>query len=534
MKRSFPASKALAVVLALVITTVAQTATLPLPSSETTNSINRVDLKKHLCFLASDELGGRYTFSDGNRIAARYLAAQLESYGFRGAAKGNSFFQKIPLAYRTVDVNKSGVTLDSTGSKRQFKYGDDVIAEKPLEANVKGELVFVGYGVSAPQHNHDDYAALDVKGKIVVVASGLPESLKSHVIEEEEKVNAAIARGATAMIFIPSSEQLVIWNYLKSNSLGEQLGLPPRPQAQEKNFAKLLAGSNFVKALAQLVGRDSSALTFPAGKPLAPAKLAGAVEVKMSVTTKAAPVAQNVVAILEGTDAKLKDEYVVLSAHYDHLETEGNEVYNGADDDGSGTSAVLEIAQAFALERPKRSVLVVFHTAEELGLYGSEYNTDYEPVVPLRKLVANLNIDMIGRSREPNNNDARDRELTDHNSLYVIGADKLSTELHRLNEQTNKETARLRFDYLYNADNHPQQFYSRSDHYNYARHGVPVIFYFTGVHRDYHQPTDDIGKINFEKMERITRLIYAVGYRVANLHQRPVVDKKFVPDGATR
>jgi Zn-dependent M28 family amino/carboxypeptidase len=202
-------------------------------------------------------------------------------------------------------------------------------------------------------------------------------------------------------------------------------------------------------------------------------------------------------------------------------------VYNGADDDGSGTVSVLEIAQAFSIgPRPKRSILIVFHTGEELGLFGSEYNTDYEPVVPVGKLVANLNIDMIGRSRSDTDQDPRDAYLTDKNSVYVIGSDKLSTELHRLSEETNAETARLRFDYTYNDETHPERFYYRSDHYNYAKHGVPIIFYFTGVHRDYHQPTDDIDRIDFDKMERIDRMIFALGWRVANLDHRLVVDKK--------
>src|SRR5215216_2809687 len=184
---------------------------------------------------------------------------------------------------------------------------------------------------------------------------------------------------------------------------------------------------------------------------------------RMRVDVKDAPVAQNVAGILEGSDPKLKDEYVVFSAHYDHLKTSaGGEVYNGADDDGSGTVSVLEIAQAFAMGlRSKRSILILFHTGEELGLFGSEYNTDYDPVVPIRKLVADFNIDMVGRSRPEGDNDPRDKELSDKNSLYIIGADKLSSELNKISEQTNQETARLNFNYTYNDEKHPQRFYYR-------------------------------------------------------------------------
>jgi Zn-dependent M28 family amino/carboxypeptidase len=282
-----------------------------------------------------------------------------------------------------------------------------------------------------------------------------------------------------------------------------------------------------LKAIARMLGKDEAYLTRPAGKPLDPGPIAATAQIKMKVDARSAPTTGNVVGVLEGSDPRLKDEYVVFSAHYDHLKTSSaGDVYNGADDDGSGTSAVLEIAEALSLARPKRSVLIIFHTGEELGLFGSAFNTDYEPAVPLAKLVADFNIDMIGRTREPGDTDSRDKELCDKDSVYVIGADKLSTELNRISEDTNKETARMRFDYTYNDENHPQRFYYRSDHYNYAKHGIPIIFYFTGVHRDYHRTTDDVDKIDFEKMERITRLVFATGWRVANLDHRLTVDKK--------
>jgi hypothetical protein len=513
-----------AIVAALVLFASVQASNLPLPSTDATNSINATDLKKHLSFLASDELGGRYTFGQGNRIAARYLASQLESYGYRGAAPGGSFFQKVPLAYRSVDPAKSLLTLNLATVKKEFKYGDDFIAEIPADIHIKGEFVFVGYGLSLPQNQYDDYAGLDVKGKIVIVLTGRPEALKDASIAEDAAIHQAAERGADGVMVIPSSD---VWVYLRGTVSSEQMSLPPRPLKSGKVFPTLTAGPSLIKTFATALGKTTSSLMSPDGKVFKPAKLNFSGEVKVGVNVKDLPPAQNVAAILEGTDAKLKDEYVVVSAHYDHLQTGSDgQVYNGADDDGSGTSSVLEIAQAFSIERPKRSILIIFHTGEELGLFGSEYNTDYEPVVPLQKLVADLNIDMVGRSRMAGDDDVRDKELTDRNSLYIIGSDKLSTEFHKLNEQTNKDTERLHFDYLYNDENHPQRFYYRSDHYNYAKHGVPIIFFFTGVHRDYHQTTDDVEKIDFAKMERIDRMIFALGWRIANLDHRLVVDKK--------
>ncbi|MEK6323946.1 MAG: M28 family peptidase [Acidobacteriota bacterium] len=530
MNHHHSSRRALAVLMLAALTLAsAGAANLPLPTAEATSSITARDLKRHLSFLASSELGGRYTFSQSNLIAARYLASQLESYGYHGAARDRSFFQRVPLSYRNVDLAASRLTLSDGAAKREFIYADSFVAEVPANMNVSSELVFVGYGVSSPRNSYDDYAGLTVKGRIVVMSSGLPEPLKNVRLNvDEQAATAALAHGAIGLIKILDAQTLLTWEQLKVWFGGrQQLGLPPRTTASGKVLPEVTAGPELIKAIAKAMGKESSELIAP-GSKLKPSELTASAEIKLRVEAKDAPSAQNVVGILEGGDSKLKDEYVVFSAHYDHLKTsDKGEVYHGADDDGSGTVSVLEIAQAFAMgPRPKRSILIVFHTGEELGLYGSEFNTDYEPVVPLQKLVANLNIDMVGRSRPEGDDDPRDARLTDKNSIYIIGADKLSTELNKLNEETNQDTARLRFDYTYNDEKHPERFYYRSDHYNYAKHGIPIVFFFTGLHRDYHQPSDVVEKIDFEKMERIDRLIFATGWRVANLDHRLVVDKR--------
>ena len=502
---------------------------LPLPTAEATSSITIRDLKMHLTFLASEELGGRYTLSPSNRVAARYLASQLESYGYRGAARDGSFFQRVPLSFRDVDRAASKLTLNIGAAKREFSFGDGFLAEAPTDMSISGGLVFVGYGLSSPRSNYDDYAGLNVKGKIVVMVDGTPAVLKGVKLNSDEHADAsALAHGAIGAIRIPDAQTLATWDQLKVWYAGQkQLGLPPRKTASGKTLSQIEAGPDLIKAIAKTMGMESSDLVGSPDK-IKPAELAASAEIKLHVDVKDAPPAQNVAGILEGSDQKLKDEYLVLSAHYDHLKTgDKGEVYHGADDDGSGTVSVLEIAQAFSLgARPRRSILVVFHTGEELGLFGSEYNTDHEPVVALEKLVANLNIDMVGRSRPAGDDDPRDANLTDKDSIYIIGADKLSTELNKLNEETNLATSRMKFDYKYNDERHPERFYYRSDHYNYAKHGIPIIFYFTGVHRDYHKPTDVVEKIDFEKMERIGRIIFATGWRVANLDHRLVVDKR--------
>ena len=528
-RHSFERALAVLMSAALMLASAAGAANLPLPTAEATTSITARDLKMHLSFLASDELGGRYTLSPSNRVAARYLASQLESYGYRGAARDGSFLQRVPLTYRDVDRGASRVTLNIAGAKREFSYADGFLADVPTDMNINGGIVFVGYGVSSPNNKYDDYAGLKVKGKIVVMLNGTPDALKNMRLSDDEQAEtAALAHGAIGAVRIPDAQTLVSWDQLKVWQGGQQqLGLPPRTTASGKSLPEITAGPDLIKAIAKAMGKESSDLTSSPNK-LKPIELAASAEIKLRVDVKDAPPAQNVAGILDGADPKLKDEYVVFSAHYDHLKTsDRGEVYHGADDDGSGTVSVLEIAQAFSLgPRPMRSILIVFHTGEELGLFGSEYNTDYEPVVPLQKLVADFNIDMVGRSRPAGDDDPRDARLTDKDSIYIIGADKLSTELNRLNEETNLATARMKFDYTYNDEKHPERFYYRSDHYNYAKHGIPIIFYFTGVHRDYHKPSDVVEKIDFEKMERIDRMIFATGWRVANLDHRLVVDKR--------
>lgn len=228
---------------------------------------------------------------------------------------------------------------------------------------------------------------------------------------------------------------------------------------------------------------------------------------------------ENVVAFIKGTEKP--DEIVVISAHLDHEGVKNGKVYNGADDDGSGTVAMLEIAEAFKMaadagKGPKRSILFLHVTGEEKGLLGSKYYTE-NPIFPLANTVTDLNIDMIGRI------DARHKG--NPNYVYLIGSDKLSTELHNLSEKVNAKYMNIDLDYKYNDENDPNRFYYRSDHYNFAKHNIPIIFYFNGTHADYHKPTDTPDKINYELLENRTRLVFYTAWEVANRENRLIVDK---------
>lgn len=552
MRRLLTAAFAISLALTIV-----SAKTLPLPPAESISGIRARDLRRHLSFLASDELGGRYTFSPSGLIAARYLAAQLESYGYRGAARDRSFFQKVPFASMTIDDAENSATLTSTDSKKEFTYPHDYVfyttgdrtilkvSDGKLRAKLRGELVFVGYGISSPKNNYDDYAGLDVKGKITVRVDNKPESLKNVKLAPDEQADrAAAAHGASGAIVISTGLQKM-WAGFSSGMLEEERRLWPRADVLEKGvrerevvidpvIPEILAGPALVKSVAALMGKDESYLSQAEGSPLQSRPLSATIDIHLGFNLKEAPQTYNVVGILEGADPRLKDEYIVLSAHYDHLTAHRGEaasvVYNGADDNGSGTAGVLEIAQAFSSgPRPKRSIIVVFYTAEEIGLVGSFFNTEHEPLVPLQKIVANFNMDMIGRSRVEGDTYKEPRSGTttsEKNSVYIIGDDQHSSELRALSERTNAETVRLRFDYTYNDLKHPSQMYSRTDSYNFAKRGVPIITYFTGWHSDYHKPTDDVDKLDFEKMERISRLAFATSWRVANLDHRLPVDRQ--------
>jgi Zn-dependent M28 family amino/carboxypeptidase len=228
---------------------------------------------------------------------------------------------------------------------------------------------------------------------------------------------------------------------------------------------------------------------------------------------------ENVVAFIKGSEKP--DEIIVISAHLDHEGIKDGEIYNGADDDGSGTVALLEIAQAFQMavkagKGPKRSILFLHVTGEEKGLLGSQYYTD-NPIFPLSNTVCNLNIDMVGR--------IDDRHKEDPNYVYLIGSDKLSTELHTLSEEINNKYTKINLDYKYNDENDPNRFYYRSDHYNFAKHNIPIIFYFNGTHDDYHRPTDTPDKINYELLENRARLVFHTAWEVANKETRIIADK---------
>ncbi len=490
------------------------------PVPATVDSITANELRMHLEFLASDELGGRYTLASNFAISARYLAAHLEGYGFHGVSDHGGFLQTFEVVSAKPDSAKCSLEIKAGDKSTSYPFGEFILSGSTSAGEAQGQVVFVGAGISSPVQKHDDYSGLDVKGKIVVIASGTPTGIDiSRLSANEQGPGAARAHGAVGILQLPPQR---ILEMMKDKSFQERFGSRETvrlAKEADSGLPSLLLGPDVAEKLLAAGGLDLKAVYDAIAKkqPLEPKAMNVSAQISVGLQ-QTRVTTQNVAGILEGSDPKLKNEYVVFSAHYDHLKTgPKGEIYHGADDDGSGTTAVLSIAHAMSLNRPKRSVLVIFHAGEELGLLGSQYNTDFAPVVPLDKIAADLNIDMIGRSKPVGDKEAADEHLTDANTVYLVGSNRISAELHKLSEDTNAEFQKLKLDYYYNDPNNPERIYYRSDHWNYAKHGIPIIFYFDGTHVDYHKPTDTVDKIDFGKMTQITRLVFETGWRIANL-----------------
>ena len=495
--------------------------------------ITAAQLKDYLYFVASDEMEGRNTPSRGLDLTAKFIALNLSRWGFKPVGDDGSFFQKIPLQSRQVMPDQSRASFNG----QKLAIGTDFIA-RPNAGSAEGSLVFVGHGLMIKSKNIDPYQGIDVKDKIMVIVEGFPKGVAMNDfrgkagVDYDRPENYARAHGARGIIVIPSASTLGFWDQRYQQSLNASRPAPPNNRStglptivlSEKTAQALLQGEKIdydtlKKQVSEGTIGESFALT-------ANKKIDFTVGVKVdSVMT------QNVVAVYEGSDPTLKSEYVAVGAHYDHVgignaDKNGDKIFNGADDDGSGTVAVLAIAEALAKgPRPKRSILLVWHTGEEKGLWGSEWVTDH-PVVPLNQIITQLNIDMIGRSKKAGDTDPRNANLSGPDEIYVIGSKMMSTELGELSEKVNQSYLKLRFNYKYDDPNDPERFFFRSDHYNYARKGIPIIFYFDGVHEDYHRQSDHPDKIDYEKMEKVTRTIFAKMWKLANQPQRPKVDKQ--------
>lgn len=496
--------------------------------------------KMHLSIIASDEYEGRETGMPGAAKAADYIANEFKSLGLKPIVNGSYFFD-VPIMGTLSIVNP--LVINGTS----YASGKDFFAQAPGTKTIKAsDIVFVGYGIG--DDKYDDLKGIDITGKVVLLISagepminGISKITGTSQASDWSAAPAGGRGGNNKRIqFIQSKKPALILAVnpnAQAGGRGGRGGNVPRIQVTRKQEVKPVTTA----AIYTITPAIADNLLRPTGKTLAQLKTAidesgmpqsqtVKTEVATSYSTEIKDLkANDVLGFMEGSDPKLKDEVLVVSGHYDHIGLTNpgyvDKVNNGADDDGSGTTGMMSIARAFSQAKkdghgPRRSILFLANVGEEKGLLGSEYYTDH-PVIPMEKTVADLNIDMIGRV----GNDYKGKPDS-ANYVYVIGSKMLSSDLYKMSENANKTYTNLDLDYVYDDPNDKNRFYYRSDHYNFAKHNVPIIFYFNGVHEDYHQPGDEVKKINFPLMAKRAQLVFYTAWVVANADKRPVVDGK--------
>lgn len=478
--------------------------------------ISAEDARKHLSILASDAFEGRETGKPGAEKAANYIAGEFKKLGLQAPVNG-SYFLDVPLTENSTQITFS-INGQSLTNGKDFAASRGAASDKPVQA---AEVVFIGYGTDAEIGN------IDLTGKVLLwVNEDKPEAGKTpntsyRLSTARTQIVKNLQSKNPALILAVNGEVANVLKKFGSSVTAARLSIKADAAKQASAQAVVL---NITPAVADQVLK-STGKTYDQIKNGASQNLKADIKLNIHNDTKDVK-AVDVLGFMPGTD--LKDEVLIFSAHYDHIglvsdPNAKDKVNNGADDDGSGTTGILEIARAFAAAKkaghgPRRSVLFLGNVGEEKGLLGSEYYSEH-PVFPLANTITDLNIDMIGRVGyeyigKPDS----------ANYVYTIGSAMLSKELHQINEEANNKYVHIEQDYKYDDPNDPNRFYYRSDHYNFAKHGVPIIFYFNGVHDDYHQPGDEVSKINFPLLAKRAQLAYYTGWELANRDKRPVVD----------
>lgn len=470
--------------------------------------ISEADLSGHLRIIASDEFEGRETGLEGQKKCQSYLVEFYESMGLK-------MEQDLRIQDFSLDLSEPrGVTVSKQGRTYEF-LEDYYYWPAGRDGDHGGELVFSGYGIEA--NEYDDVDGSSVKDRVVLLWSGEPKNKSGDYLiggkepsdwstDMDKKRSLIHGYGAKAMIMVwpdHAVRKKRVAPYVTSKGMKLSTD-PPSEEMPVLHISELMAedllGKKFYKKAKKMLRKGEVKEIIP-----------GSVEITFRRRGEQLT-SSNVMAYIEGTDKK--DELLVITAHYDHIGKRGEEISNGADDDGSGTVCAMEIAQAFIEAKkdghpPRRSILVLHVSGEEKGLLGSRYYTE-NPLWPLESTVANLNIDMVGRI------DDKHAEMGQEDYVYLIGAGRIDPRLQGICEMVRTEHTALEFDYTYDAEDDPNRYYYRSDHYNFAEKGIPAAFFFSGVHEDYHMPTDTEEKIMYPKMTRIARLIFLSAWEIAN------------------
>jgi len=501
--------------LALLVLLPAIVAAQDSPVRRAAESITESDVRRRIEIIADDSMGGRDTPSRGLDLTANYIAGEFVRFGLAPVLDSSRFVQRYGVGRTRLDGDASQATFTVNGervvasARRDLVYVFGPRTGRPVSAPV----IIVGGPVQLDSAKH-----LDIAGKILIVVG---DARAPNATPVNQFLSGAFERNPAAVIMVMNNDTTTfarqVGNQFRERSAveGEEPGDPVVTMVHERALGDVMRAAGIELATfrrsPRYTVRDLSSL---------------AVTVTLANEGGRGDSAPNVVAMLEGTDPVLKHEYVLFSAHMDHVginaRAKGDSIWNGADDDASGTAGVVELAEAFtqAGARPKRSLLFLTVSGEEKGLWGSEYFATHSPV-PLSQIVADLNIDKIGRNWR--------------DTIVAIGREHsdLGATLDRVGAE-HPELGMHAIDDLWPDEN----FYFRSDHYNFARRGVPILFFFNGTHRDYHQPSDSPDKIDAEKEARILRLIYYLGQEIANAPERPqwkpesykkIVEKKRAP-----
>ncbi|TDQ10081.1 M28 family peptidase [Pedobacter metabolipauper] len=493
-------------------------------------TITKDNAYKHLSVLASDEYEGRETGKKGAWMAADYIKTFFKSLGLKGPVNGD-YFQPVDLVTNSLTQI---LTIDGQPAEaiKDFYIPAQTVSSKGFTFNTS-TILFAGYGLNKEGYN--DFAGQNVAGKVVLILkSGQPGEApaaanpRAETIALNAKIKFLSESKALAVLVVDPGVDNMTAN-LKSYLTSESLTMKSKESIEKMNAPQGMVTINISSATANKILAVAGTSIDALKKQIADSGKPATKELKVMISASGTKVekkvrGENVLGFLEGSDPKLKKEVLVVTGHYDHigLTTSGDDkVNNGADDDGSGTTGVLMVAEAFAKAKkagkgPKRSILFMTVVGEEKGLWGSEWYSE-NPVFPLENTIADLNIDMIGRGDKDH--------ATDNNFVYIIGSDMLSSDLDKIGKKANKDYVNINLDERYNNRTDPNRFYYRSDHYNFAKHGIPVIFYFNGVHPEYHMPGDEISKIDFPMLAKRAQLVYFTAWELANGLKRPAVDK---------
>lgn len=471
-------------------------------------------LKEKLTILASDEMEGRETATPGQKKAAAYIESEFKKFGLK-PGNGNSYQQYYPVYQDELTGEQFRINGVSYSWDKDYNFSINALQDSQFNYQ---QIVFAGYGIVDEKAGINQYKGLDVAGKLVVVLEGAPKDLMEKINAPNNrfspfgmyaKVVAARRLGAAGIL-------LVSKEYPKQKPVSKMGNM-----YLKANEGKPFINATISTAMASALLGRTAPLNWNDLGAINPGTYTADVQIAMHKKTNELQ-SSNVIAILPGTDKK--DEYVFLTAHYDHLGKHDGKIYYGADDDGSGTTAVLQMAEAFSAAakkgyKPHRTIVFMTVSGEEKGLWGSEYYSEH-PIFPLDKTSVDLNTDMIGRI------DTERKSDDTLNYVYVIGHDKLSSELPIINEAANKKYVGLNLDYKYDDPRDPNRIYYRSDHYNFAKKGVPILFFYDGMLlADYHKPTDTVDKINFDLMSKRAQMIFYTAWEMANRNNMLLRDK---------